>query len=242
MNRRRAALAVKRGMDIVGALTALILLSPVFAWVALAILVMHGRPIFFRQVRPGLGGRPFTVLKFRSMRPARPGEVWYLTDEKRITRFGRFLRSTSLDELPEFINVLRGDMSLVGPRPLFSHYLDHYTELEHKRHEMRPGITGWAAINGRNSLLFKERVRLDVWYVEHWSLGLDLKILVRTVEQVLHRTDVSIVEDDEALGFPAPGTAQAVGEVANPVPSAVGSATAALPPETPGARDAAGQD
>lgn len=200
-----AALSVKRGMDLLGASAALILLSPLLAWIAIAILVTMGRPIFFRQERPGLHGQPFTILKFRSMRAAKPGEVWYLTDDARITRLGRFLRGTSLDELPELINVIRGDMSLVGPRPLFSHYLDHYTEQEHRRHEMRPGITGWAAVNGRNSLQFKERVRLDVWYVEHWSLRLDLKILLRTVMQVLHRTDVAIVEDDLALGFPMAG-------------------------------------
>lgn len=203
--RRTAALAVKRGIDIVGALLALILLSPLLAWIAIAIVVTMGRPIFFRQQRPGLHGQPFTILKFRSMRAARPGEVWYLTDDARITRLGRFLRGTSLDELPELINVLRGGMSLVGPRPLFSHYLDHYTEEEHRRHAMRPGITGWAVVNGRNSLQFKERVRLDVWYIEHWSLRLDVQILFRTIEQVIRRTDVAIVEDDLALGFPMAG-------------------------------------
>ena len=203
--RRRTALRLKRLLDVVGALTALILLSPVLAWIAIAILVTQGRPILFRQERPGLDARPFTILKFRSMRAPRDDEVSYLTDEIRITRLGSFLRSTSLDELPELVNVLRGDMSLVGPRPLFSHYLDHYTEIEHRRHEMRPGITGWAVVNGRNRLQFKERVRLDVWYIEHWSLGLDLRILLLTIKQVLHRTDVAIVEDDLALGFPMAG-------------------------------------
>jgi lipopolysaccharide/colanic/teichoic acid biosynthesis glycosyltransferase len=139
------------------------------------------------------------------MRVPGPGEVWYLTDDARVTRLGRFLRSTSLDELPELINVLRGDMSLVGPRPLFSHYLDHYTDEEHRRHEMRPGITGWAVVNGRNTLQFKERVRLDLWYVDHWSIALDLRIMLQTIAQVIHRTDVAVVEDDVALGFPMAG-------------------------------------
>ncbi len=221
------ALTVKRGMDIVGASASLILLSPLLASIAIAILLTMGRPILFRQERPGLHGRPFTILKFRSMRAARPGEIWYLTDDARITRLGRFLRGTSLDELPELINVLRGDMSLVGPRPLFTHYLDHYTEEEHRRHEMRPGITGWAVVNGRNSLQFKERVRLDVWYVEHWSLLLDLRILGRTISQVLRRTDVAIVEDDLALGFPMAGqvveSAGTSGD-ASPTPNATGTA------------------
>jgi sugar transferase EpsL len=200
-----AALHMKRGIDIVGASAALILLSPLLASIAIAILITMGRPILFRQERPGLHGRPFTILKFRSMRTPRAGEVWYLTDDTRVTRLGGFLRATSLDELPELINVLRGDMSLVGPRPLFSHYLDHYTVEEHRRHEMRPGITGWAVVNGRNTLQFKERVRLDVWYVDHWSIALDVKILLRTIAQVIHRTDVAIVEDDLALGFPMAG-------------------------------------
>jgi sugar transferase EpsL len=212
--RRTAALRVKRIMDVGGALTALILLSPVLASIAVAIVVTQGRPILFRQDRPGLGARPFTILKFRSMRAPRAGEVSYLTDDARVTRLGRFLRGTSLDELPELFNVLRGDMSLVGPRPLFMHYLDHYTEVEHRRHELRPGITGWAVVNGRNSLQFKDRVRLDVWYVDHWSLRLDARILLLTIRQVLERTDVVIVEDDLALGFPMAGQPPASAEPA----------------------------
>ena len=137
------------------------------------------------------------------MRAPRTGEVWYLTDEERITRVGRFLRATSLDELPEFWNVLRGDMSLVGPRPLLMEYLAEYTPEESRRHDMRPGITGWAVVNGRN-LRFKDRLALDVWYVDHWSLRLDLRILLMTVEQVLRRANVSTTED-LALGFPLPG-------------------------------------
>jgi lipopolysaccharide/colanic/teichoic acid biosynthesis glycosyltransferase len=159
--------------------------------------------VLFRQVRPGLHGRPFTILKFRTMRPPRTGEVWYLTNEQRLTPLGRFLRNTSLDELPELWNVLRGEMSLVGPRPLLMHYLDTYTPEEMRRHDVRPGITGWAAVNGRHSLLFKERLALDAWYVAHWSLSLDARILARTVAQVVRRTDVSTTED-LALGFPLP--------------------------------------
>jgi sugar transferase EpsL len=227
-----AALHMKRAMDLVGASMALILLSPLLAWIAIAILMTMGRPIFFRQERPGLHGRPFTILKFRSMRAPHADEVWYLTDDARITRLGRFLRATSLDELPELINVLRGDMSLVGPRPLFSHYLDHYTDEEHRRHEMRPGITGWAVVNGRNTLQFKERVRLDVWYVEHWSIALDIRILVRTIAQVIHRTDVAIVEDDLALGFPMAGqVVDSVGPDGEtlPAPGSAGTAEATRP-------------
>jgi sugar transferase EpsL len=197
-------LRIKRLIDVTGAATAAVVLSPVLAWVALAVTVSHGRPILFRQLRPGLHGMPFTIYKFRTMRAPRHAEVWYLTDERRITRLGRFLRATSIDELPELWNVLRGDMSLVGPRPLLMEYLDKYTPEERKRHDMRPGITGWAAVNGRNALQFKDRLRLDVWYVDHWSLGLDMRILTMTIARVIRRTDVSTTED-LALGFPLPG-------------------------------------
>jgi sugar transferase EpsL len=208
---RRIALSVKRAVDVVGALVGLMLLSPVLAATAVAVRVRLGRPILFRQVRPGLHGRPFTILKFRTMREPRPGEVWYLTNEERLTRLGRFLRETSLDELPELWNVLRGEMSLVGPRPLLVHYLETYTREEARRHDVRPGITGWAAVNGRHALRFKARLALDVWYVDHWSLALDLEILARTVAQVLRRTDVTPTED-LALGFPLPPA----GSVASP--------------------------
>jgi lipopolysaccharide/colanic/teichoic acid biosynthesis glycosyltransferase len=138
------------------------------------------------------------------MRAPRRGEVWYLTDEQRMTRLGRFLRATSLDELPELWNVLRGDMSLVGPRPLLVEYLDAYTPEERRRHDVRPGVTGWAVVNGRNVLQFKDRLELDVWYVDHWSLALDIRILAMTAGQVIRRTSVSTTED-LALGFPLPG-------------------------------------
>jgi sugar transferase EpsL len=201
---RRSRLAVKRAIDVFGAAGAGLVLSPVMAWVALAVAATEGLPILFRQQRPGLGGKPFTIVKFRTMRSPRVDEVWYLTDEARITRLGRFLRATSLDELPELWNVLRGDMSIVGPRPLLMEYLDEYSPQERRRHEMRPGITGWAAVNGRNVLRFRDRLELDVWYVDHWSLRLDLRILAMTVPQVLRRQSVSTTED-LALGFPLPG-------------------------------------
>ena len=200
----RIARALKRAMDVAGALVALVLLSPVMAWTALAVLVTQGRPVLFRQERPGLGGRPFTIYKFRTMRPTRPGEVYYLTDDDRMTRLGHFLRSSSLDELPELWNVLRGDMSLVGPRPLLMEYLDQYSTLEARRHDVRPGITGWAAVNGRNKLEFSDRLALDVWYLDHWSLALDLRILAMTVAQVVRRQGVSATED-LGLGFRLPG-------------------------------------
>ena len=206
-NRRHAtrlSLAVKRAVDVGGALIALVVLSPVLAWVALAVALTSGFPVFFRQQRPGLREEPFTIIKFRTMRAPRRGEVWYLTDDQRITRLGRFLRATSLDELPEFWNVLRGEMSLVGPRPLLAEYLDQYTPEERRRHDVRPGVTGWGVVNGRNTLRFRDRLALDVWYVDHWSLGLDIKILAMTVKQVLRRTNVSTTED-LALGFPLPG-------------------------------------
>ncbi len=203
-NSRWLRLATKRAIDVIGAVGAGIVLSPVLAWVALAVAVRQGRPILFRQQRPGLGGKPFTIVKFRTMRTPRADEVWYLTDEHRITRLGRFLRSTSLDELPELWNVLRGDMSLVGPRPLLMEYLDKYTQEERRRLNMRPGVTGWAAVNGRNALRFRDRLELDVWYVDHWSLLLDIRILALTAIQVLRRTNVSPTED-LALGFPLPG-------------------------------------
>ena len=205
--KRGLALALKRAIDLVGAATAIVVLSPILAWAALGVAVTLGRPILFRQERPGLHGKPFEIVKFRTMRPPRPGEVWYMTDDDRITRQGRFLRSTSVDELPELWNVLRGEMSLVGPRPLLTEYLATYSQDERRRHDMRPGITGWAAVNGRHALKFDERLRLDTWYVDHWNLRLDLTIIRMTVGQVLRRTDVDAVQDLDEIGFRLPGAA-----------------------------------
>jgi len=203
--RRTWALAAKRGFDLVGAASAMIFLSPLLALIALAVAASQGLPILFRHQRPGLHEKPFNVYKFRTMRPPRRGEVWYMTDEQRMSRLGRFLRSTSLDELPQLWNVLRGEMSLVGPRPLLMEYLATYTPDQRRRHDMRPGITGWAAVNGRHVLKFEDRLRLDVWYIDHWSLWLDLKILVMTLGQVLRRTDVAATQDIEEVGPPLPG-------------------------------------
>ena len=215
--RRRLALSVKRGTDVVGAIGGLALLSPVLAWAALAVAVAQGRPIFFRQERPGLHGEPFSLVKFRTMRSPRPGEVWYDSDAQRVSRIGRILRSTSIDELPELWNILRGEMSLVGPRPLLVEYLDHYTADERRRHDMRPGLTGWAAVNGRHTARFEDRLQLDVWYVEHWSLALDVRILARTIAQVLRRESVTAIQDiaDLPLRFQS-GLAQA--ETREPLP------------------------
>ncbi|HXG09746.1 MAG TPA: sugar transferase [Gemmataceae bacterium] len=172
---------VKRVLDVTVALVALAALAPVLALIALAVRWRLGAPVLFRQQRPGLHGRPFTLLKFRTMTDARDAQGNLLPDAERLTRFGRFLRALSLDELPELINVLRGDMSLVGPRPLLMEYLDRYTPEQARRHAVRPGITGWAQVNGRNRLSWEEKFALDVWYVDHWSLGLDLKILALTL-------------------------------------------------------------
>jgi lipopolysaccharide/colanic/teichoic acid biosynthesis glycosyltransferase len=203
-NRSRGARIVKRTLDLVGASAGLVLGAPLLAGVSLAVMVLDGRPILFRHRRPGLHGKPFTMLKFRTMRPLRPGEAPYHTDQVRVTPLGRLLRTTSLDELPELWNVLRGEMSLVGPRPLLMEYLDKYTPREARRHEVPPGITGWAAVNGRHATRFKERLELDVWYVENWSLGLDLEILAMTIAQVLRRSDVVTTQGVEEFGFPLP--------------------------------------
>jgi len=193
---------MKRALDVGLATVALAALSPLLALIAVALRATLGPPIFFRQVRIGWRERPFTIVKFRTMREPRAGEIWFRTNEERLTPFGRFLRTSSLDELPELWNVLRGDMSLVGPRPLLPEYLDEYTPEERRRHDVRPGITGWAAVHGRNVLPFRDRLRLDVWYVDHRSFALDLRVLARTVAQVLRRSDAVPFEDNAGLGFP----------------------------------------
>jgi sugar transferase EpsL len=195
-------LAAKRAIDIVGAVAGLVVLGPVLAWTAVAIAATMGRPVFFRQVRPGLRGKPYRIWKFRTMRSPRRGEIWYETDDARVSRLGRWLRATSIDELPELWNVLRGEMSLVGPRPLLIEYLDQYTPEEGRRHAMRPGITGWAAVNGRHTARFEDRLRLDIWYVDHWSLWLDLRIIAVTVSQILRREAVAAIQDDAEIDFP----------------------------------------
>jgi sugar transferase EpsL len=193
---------MKRALDVGVATAALIALAPLLAVIAVALRVRLGSPILFRQKRIGWRERPFRIVKFRTMRAPREGEVWFRSNEERLTPFGRFLRTSSLDELPELWNVIRGDMSLVGPRPLLPEYLPEYTPEERRRHDVRPGITGWAAVHGRNLLPFRDRLRLDVWYVDHWSFALDLRILARTAVQVLRRSDAVAFEDDAGLGFP----------------------------------------
>jgi lipopolysaccharide/colanic/teichoic acid biosynthesis glycosyltransferase len=155
------------------------------ALIALLVWLKLGPPILFRQQRPGLHGRAFTLNKFRTMTDARDDQGNLLPDARRLTRCGRFLRSTSLDELPELFNVLKGDMSLVGPRPLLTRYLDRYTPEQMRRHEVKPGITGWAQVNGRNAITWEQKFALDLWYVDNWSFWLDLKIIILTIWKVL---------------------------------------------------------
>ena len=195
---------VKRGIDIVGAVVGLVVMSPVLAAAAAAVAISMGRPVLFRHVRPGLNAQSFTLYKFRTMRPARADEVAYRTDAQRLTPVGRFLRRTSLDELPELWNVLRGEMSLIGPRPLLTEYLPKYTPRQAKRHEVRPGITGWAQVHGRQTIAFSARLELDAWYVENWSLWLDLRILAMTVRDVFRGSGVisgQDVDDVDDLGL-----------------------------------------
>ena len=182
---------IKRTFDILVSLAALLLLWPVLLVLAVLVRVKLGPPALFRQQRPGLHGQPFTMLKFRTMTDARDVQGNLLPDAERLPSFGRRLRSTSLDELPELINVLAGDMSLVGPRPLLMRYLDRYTPEQMRRHEVRPGITGWAQVNGRNAITWDQKFALDIWYVDHQSLRLDLRILWLTVRNVLRREGIS---------------------------------------------------
>lgn len=181
----------KRLFDLCLTIPLLVLISPILLIVALAVWVVHGWPVFFTQTRPGYGGKPFRLIKFRTMTDARDAQGNLLPDAERLTPLGRFLRATSLDEWPELFNVLRGEMSLVGPRPLLMQYLERYSPEQARRHHVLPGITGWAQINGRNALTWQDKFRLDVWYVDHWSLGLDLKILLLTPWKVLRREGIS---------------------------------------------------
>jgi len=167
------------------------ILSPVILVVAILVALKLGRPVVFRQVRPGLRGDPFEMVKFRTMTSARDERGELLPDAERMTKFGAFLRNTSLDELPELWNVVKGDMSLVGPRPLLMEYLPLYSKQQYRRHEVRPGITGWAQINGRNAISWEDKFKLDVWYVDNQSLALDIKVLALTVKKVLKRDDIS---------------------------------------------------
>jgi lipopolysaccharide/colanic/teichoic acid biosynthesis glycosyltransferase len=192
---------MKRVLDVLLSAAGLVLLSPLLLALALAVRLALGSPILFRQSRPGLHGRPFTLYKFRSLRDDPSG---VRTDEERLTRFGSMLRQTSLDELPELWNVLRGDMSLVGPRPLLMEYLPLYTPEQAHRHDVRPGLTGWAQVNGRNAISWEEKFRLDLWYVEHRSLWLDLRILAMTLRRVIAGAGIS--EPGQATATPFRGS------------------------------------
>ena len=182
---------IKRLVDICAASVALLLLSPVIICVAALVHFKLGSPILFKQTRPGLHGKPFKMMKFRTMLDATDAQGNPLPDEVRLTSFGKLLRSTSLDELPGLLSVLKGDMSLVGPRPLLMEYLPLYSVEQARRHEVRPGITGWAQVNGRNAISWEEKFKLDVWYVDNQSFLLDIKILFLTVWKVLRRKDIS---------------------------------------------------
>jgi len=181
----------KRALDILVAIPAIILLLPIYGIISFLVLISLGVPIFFQQKRPGINGQPFQIYKFRTMTDARDEQGNLLPDAERLTPFGQFLRRTSLDELPELWNVLKGDMSLVGPRPLLMQYLDRYTPEQARRHEVKPGITGWAQIHGRNALTWEEKFKLDVWYVDHMSFWLDIKILIITLWKILKREGIN---------------------------------------------------
>jgi lipopolysaccharide/colanic/teichoic acid biosynthesis glycosyltransferase len=182
---------MKRSFDILSSFTGLIILSPIIAFVAWKIRKKLGSPVFFRQVRPGLKGKSFQMIKFRSMLDVLDANRNLLPDSQRLTSFGQWLRSTSLDELPGLWNVFLGDMSLVGPRPLLAEYLPLYTSSQARRHDVRPGITGWAQVNGRNAISWEEKFELDVWYVDNQSFILDLKILLLTIKKVFNREGVT---------------------------------------------------
>lgn len=182
---------LKRLFDFLVSLFLLIILSPVIFLVSGLVWLKLGKPVLFKQKRPGLYGRPFYIYKFRTMSDERDAEGHLLSDDVRLTRFGRLLRSLSLDELPQLFNVLKGELSLVGPRPLLMEYLDRYTHEQARRHEVKPGITGWAQINGRNTISWEERFKLDVWYVDNWSYLLDLKILLLTAAKVVKADDIN---------------------------------------------------
>jgi sugar transferase EpsL len=182
---------MKRAVDFVVSLLAILLLGPVILAVALLVRIFLGKPVFFRQQRPGLHGKPFDIYKFRTMSIACGKEGSFLPDQQRMTKLGAFLRNCSLDELPQLFNILKGELSLVGPRPLLMKYWPLYTKEQRRRHAVRPGITGWAQVNGRNALSWEERFKLDVWYVDHQSFRLDMKIIFMTIWKILKREGIN---------------------------------------------------
>ena len=200
---------MKRALDVAVSGAGLLATGPALIATAAAVRATMGSPVLFRQRRPGLGGHPFEVFKFRTMSSARGPGGELLPDDQRLTRLGRLMRAWSLDELPQLLNVLRGDMSLVGPRPLLMQYLDRYTPEQARRHEVLPGITGWAQVNGRNALSWEDKFRLDVWYVDHWSLALDTRILALTAMRVIRREGIAQqghATMPEFMGSGSPGT------------------------------------
>ncbi|HWV58862.1 MAG TPA: sugar transferase [Longimicrobiales bacterium] len=201
LDRMNRSAVLKRALDVVGAAGGLLLLAPLLLIVAIAVRFMLGTPVLFRQPRAGLHQRPFTLVKFRTMRDLRDASGNLLPDGERLTRFGRFLRATSLDELPQLWNVLRGDMSLVGPRPLLLEYGPLYSPEQARRHEVRPGITGWAQVKGRNALSWPRKFELDVWYVDNRTMSLDLIILVTTLKLVIARAGIRHEGHDTAPPF-----------------------------------------
>jgi lipopolysaccharide/colanic/teichoic acid biosynthesis glycosyltransferase len=198
---------LKRLTDIVLSAVGLVLLAPVMAGVAVAVAVALGRPVLFRQDRPGLHGKPFRLVKFRTMLDSVDAQGRPLDDARRLTRFGRFLRASSLDELPELWNILKGEMSLVGPRPLLMQYLPLYTPEQARRHSVRPGLTGWTQVNGRNALNWPEKLELDTWYVDNRSFALDMKILLMTVAKVLARSGIAAEGSETMPEFRGTGDA-----------------------------------
>ena len=183
---------IKRIMDVCAGTMTLVVLSPLISGIAVLVWLTMGRPVLFKQIRAGYRGKPFTLFKFRTMRGDRDAQGRLLPDGDRLSKVGSVLRRFSLDELPQFWNVWKGEMSLVGPRPLLVDYLPRYSPEQARRHEVKPGVTGWAQVNGRNALSWDQRFELDVWYVDHWSLGLDARIIWKTLRKVFHREGISL--------------------------------------------------
>ncbi len=206
VSRRRAAPMAKRLLDLAIVIPALIFLCPIMLVVAVVVALKLGRPVLFLQQRPGLGGKPFTLIKFRTMLNASGRRASLEQDKERLTPFGQWLRSTSLDELPELWNILKGEMSVVGPRPLLMQYLPRYSQSQSRRHEVRPGLTGWAQINGRNRISWDEKLALDVWYVDNWSFLLDLKIILLTLISVANRKGIAADGEPTMPEFMGPRT------------------------------------
>ena len=182
---------LKRLLDIVGSLGGLIVFAPVMVLVAIGVRITMGGPVLFRQKRPGLNQEPFYILKFRSMKNGHDDHGRLLSDADRLTKFGTFIREYSLDELPQLMNILKGEMSIIGPRPLLYDYFPYYTETEMRRHEVKPGVSGLAQVNGRNNVNWDDRLAMDIWYVDHWSVWLDIKIILQTVRMVIRREGVT---------------------------------------------------